>query len=93
VAPDNLRAGVSKAPRYEEDGGLAILTPEQRRELVEIGEAAGFTGNLCTRQLPLAQRQAHIGDSTLADAIRDRLIDHAYKINLKGESLRKNKPI
>jgi len=32
-----------------------------------------------------------IGDPTLADAILDRLIHNAYKINLKGESMRKQK--
>ncbi|PUB79695.1 MAG: AAA family ATPase, partial [gamma proteobacterium symbiont of Ctena orbiculata] len=32
-----------------------------------------------------------IGDPTLADAILDRLVHNAYKINLKGESMRKNK--
>jgi DNA replication protein DnaC len=44
---------------------------------------------IVTSQLPLDQWHASIGDSTLADAIMDRLIHNAYKINLKGESLRK----
>jgi len=30
-----------------------------------------------------------IGDATLADAILDRLVHNAYKINLRGESMRK----
>ena len=32
-----------------------------------------------------------IGDPTLADAILDRLVHNAYKINLKGESMRKHR--
>ena len=34
----------------------------------------------------------YIGEPTLADAILDRLVHNAYKINLKGESMRKNNP-
>ena len=46
---------------------------------------------IVTSQLPIDQWHASIGDSTLADAILDRLVHNAYKINLKGESLRKTK--
>ena len=42
-------------------------------------------------QLPVDQWYAVIGDPTLADAILDRLVHNAYKINLKGESMRKQK--
>jgi hypothetical protein len=45
---------------------------------------------LVTSQLPLDHWHAFIGDATLADAILDRLVHNAYKINLKGESMRKN---
>jgi DNA replication protein DnaC len=73
-----------------DDWGLAKLTAEQRRDLLEILEDRhGTRSTIVTSQLPLDQWHASIGDATLADAIMDRLVHNAYKINLKGESLRK----
>ncbi len=43
------------------------------------------------RQLPTDQWYEAIGDNTLADAILDRLMHNAHRINLKGESMRKKK--
>ena len=40
-------------------------------------------------QLPTGQWYEAIGDNTLADAILDRLMHNAHRINLKGESMRK----
>ncbi len=42
-------------------------------------------------QLPTDQWYEAIGDNTLADAILDRLMHNAHRINLKGESMRKKK--
>jgi DNA replication protein DnaC len=42
-------------------------------------------------QLPLEHWHKVIGDPTLADAILDRLVHNAYKVNLKGASMRKQK--
>jgi DNA replication protein DnaC len=73
-----------------DDWGLATLTTEQRRDVLEIlEERHGSHSTLITSQLPLDQWHATIGDSTLADAMMDRLVHNAYKIHLKGESLRK----
>jgi len=73
-----------------DDWGLAILTTDQRRDLLEIVEDRhGSHSTIITSQLPMDQWHASIGDSTLADAIMDRLVHNAYKIILKGESLRK----
>jgi hypothetical protein len=70
--------------------GLAKLTAEQRRDLLEILEDRhGSRSTIVTSQLPLDQWHASIGDSTLADAIMDRLVHNAYKIKLEGDSLRK----
>jgi DNA replication protein DnaC len=75
-----------------DDWGLAKLTAEQRRDMLEILEDRhGLHSTIVTSQLPIDQWHASIGDSTLADAILDRLVHNAYKINLKGESLRKTK--
>jgi DNA replication protein DnaC len=73
-----------------DDWGLATLTAEHRRDLLEILEDRhGSRSTIVTSQLPLDQWHANIGDSTLADAIMDRLVHNAYKIKLEGDSLRK----
>lgn len=75
-----------------DDWGLAKLTAEQRRDLLEILEDRhGARSTLATSQLPIDQWHDMIGDPTLADAILDRLVHNAYKINLKGGSMRKRK--
>jgi len=73
-----------------DDWGLAPLTDEQRRDFLEIIEDRHGTGaTLITSQLPIDHWHETIGDPTLADAILDRLVHNAYKINLKGDSMRK----
>ena len=46
---------------------------------------------IVTSQLPLAHWHAYLGEATLADAILDRLVHNAYKLELQGESMRKKK--
>jgi DNA replication protein DnaC len=73
-----------------DDWGLVPLTAEQRRDLLEILEDRhGVRSTLATSQLPLDKWHDLIGDPTLADAILDRLVHNAYKITLKGASMRK----
>lgn len=73
-----------------DDWGLSKLIAEQRRDLLEILEDRHDNrSTIVTSQLPLDQWHHIIGDPTLADAILDRLVHNAYKINLKGESMRK----
>ena len=75
-----------------DDWGLTKLTDEQRHDLLEILEDRhGLHSTLVASQLPVDTWHKVIGDPTLADAILDRLIHNAYKINLKGESMRKRK--
>ena len=75
-----------------DDWGLVKLTAEQRRDLLEILEDRhGVRSTLATSQLPVEKWHTTIGDPTLADAILDRLVHNAYKIQLKGESMRKHK--
>jgi DNA replication protein DnaC len=75
-----------------DDWGLSKLNAEQRRDLLEILEDRyDCRSTIITSQLPLDQWHHSIGDPTLADAIMDRLVHNAYKINLKGESMRKGK--
>ena len=71
---------------------MAPLIDEQQRDLLEIlDDRFNVRSTLVTSQLPIQDWHQHLGDPTLADAILDRLVHNAYKINLKGESMRKRK--
>lgn len=73
-----------------DDFGLAALTEEQRRDLLEIIEDRYERRcTVVTSQYPVEHWHDLIGDPTLADAILDRLVHNAYRLNLKGESMRK----
>lgn len=75
-----------------DDWGTASLTEEQRRDLFEVIEDRyDRRSTLITSQVPINNWHQVIGDPTLADAILDRLVHNAYKINLQGESMRKKK--
>jgi len=77
-----------------DDWGLAAMTKPQRHDLLEILEDRhGLKATLVTSQLPVESWHEYIGDPTLADAILDRLVHSAYKINLKGESMRKKNTV
>ena len=73
-----------------DDWGLAPLSDENRRDLLEIVEDRhDCRATLITSQLPVEHWHEALGDPTLADAILDRLVHNAYKITLQGESMRK----
>jgi DNA replication protein DnaC len=73
-----------------DDWGLMGLDAEARRDLLELlDDRHGRRATLITSQLPVEHWHDLIGDPTLADAILDRLIHNAYRITLKGESMRK----
>ncbi len=75
-----------------DDWGMAPLTPEHMRDLLEVLEDRyGARSTVVTSQLPVAKWHGTIADPTFADAILDRLVHNAYKFNLKGESMRKTK--
>jgi DNA replication protein DnaC len=74
-----------------DDWGLTPMTDPQRRDLLEILEDRyGKRSTIVTSQLPVPAWHEVIGDPTLADAILDRLVHNAHKIELKGDSLRKH---
>ena len=73
-----------------DDWGLMKLNAENRRDLLEVLEDRhGSRSTVATSQLPFEEWNAVIVDPTLADAILERLVHNAYKINLRGESMRK----
>src|SRR3954470_504431 len=73
-----------------DDWGLAPLTSQQGRDLLDIVEDRHNRGStMVTSQLPVEHWHEIIGNPTLADAILDRLVHNAHRLTLKGESLRK----
>ena len=73
-----------------DDLGLAPMTAPERRDLLEVIEDRhGAASTIVTTQLPIEHWHENIRDSTIADAILDRLVHNAHKVNLKGESMRK----
>lgn len=84
---------LSKAPLLViDDFGLVSASGKQYRDLLEVLDDRHSQGaTLLTSQFPVNQWHELINDATVADAILDRLVHNAYRIELKGESLRKNK--
>jgi len=75
-----------------DDLALAALTDPERRDLLEVIEDRhGSASTIITSQLPVENWHEMIGDPTIADALLDRLVHNAHRINLKGESMRKRK--
>jgi DNA replication protein DnaC len=75
-----------------DDLGLAPMTDTERRDLLEVVEDRyGMYSTIISTQLPIKNWHEIIGDPTIADAILDRLVHNAHKIQLKGDSMRKKK--
>ena len=75
-----------------DDLGLAPLTDEQRRDFLELLDDRHEKGStIVTSQLSIKLWHEAIGDKTLADAILDRLVHNAYRLELKGDSMRKHR--
>ncbi|HXZ17478.1 MAG TPA: IS21-like element helper ATPase IstB [Roseiarcus sp.] len=76
-----------------DDWGPEALNADQARDLLEIVEDRYDRGSIIiTSQVPVARWHDLIGIPTLADAILDRVIHNAYRIELTGESLRRRRP-
>lgn len=74
-----------------DDWGLTAPDDEQRRDLLEIlDDRYQRKSTIITSQLPITHWHEHLNDATLADAILDRLLHNSIKMELKGDSLRKN---
>jgi len=75
-----------------DDWGPESLTSNQARDMLEIIEDRYDKGSLIiTSQVPINLWHNLIGVPTLADAILDRVVHNAYRIELPGESLRKHR--
>ena len=66
------------------------LSRSQAKDLLEIlDDRYGRGATLVATQVPVQDWHARIPDPTLADSILDRLIHNAYRLELKGDSMRK----
>jgi DNA replication protein DnaC len=73
-----------------DDFVLRPLLPEQTADLLEVIEdRVQRRSTILTSQLPVALWHAALGEPTLADALLDRLVHNAHRIELRGESLRR----
>lgn len=75
-----------------DDWGVAMLTDCARRDLLEIlDDRYNQRSTIITSQLKVDDWHDSIGDPILADAILDRVVHNAHKLDLSGESIRKSK--
>jgi DNA replication protein DnaC len=75
-----------------DDWGLKPLDAAARHDLLEIlEERYGRRSTIITSQLPVDKWHDVIGDPTYADAILDRLVHNAHRIDLTGDSLRRTR--
>lgn len=73
-----------------DDWGTHSLTDQQRLDLLELFEERyQRRSTIITAQLPVSGWHQMIGEPTIADAILDRIIHNAHRIELKGESMRR----
>jgi len=78
-----------------DDFGVSPMDLREAQELLEVIEdRAGLGSIIVTSQLPVDHWHEYLNNGTIADAVLDRLIHNSYRLNLKGESLRKkNSPL
>jgi DNA replication protein DnaC len=73
-----------------DDFGLTHFEKQQQMDFMEmIEDRHGKASTIIASQLPVASWYDVIGEETIADAILDRLVHSSYRIEIKGESLRK----
>jgi DNA replication protein DnaC len=75
-----------------DDFGIQPLDAQSRSVLMEIMEDRhGKSTTIITSQIPVSKWHEVIGEQTIADAILDRIVHDAHRIEMKGESLRKKR--
>jgi len=80
----------SRCPVAAQAGGPDRLTVTRRRDLKEIVEERyGRGSTMITSQLSIKSWHEVIGEPTFADAILDRIVHNAYRLDLEGQSMRR----
>ena len=73
-----------------DDWGIQKISAAQRNDLMEVIEDRhGRRSTLITSQLPIEHWHDYIGEATIADAVLDRLLHGAHRLNLTGDSMRR----
>jgi DNA replication protein DnaC len=85
---------LAKIAKYDllilDDFGVTPLKPDEINDLFEVVEERTLSGStIVTAQLPVKEWHAYLGNETIADAMMDRLIYSAHRIEMKGDSMRK----
>ena len=90
-ADGSLRHFLARLARIEvlviDDWAMAPLNESERREVWDHQTRS----TVLTSQLPVSRWHEQIGDPTIADGILDRLVHNAHRIDMRGESMRKNR--
>lgn len=77
-----------------DDFGIQPLDAQSRTALMEIMEDRhGRASTLFTSQVPVSKWFDLIGEQTVADAILDRIVHNAHRVEMKGESMRKKRKL
>ncbi len=75
-----------------DDWAMALLSQPERRDSGKSAKNVTRSASLIlTSQLPVTRWHEQIGDPTVADGILDRLIHNAHRIEMRGDSMRKNR--
>jgi DNA replication protein DnaC len=95
-ADGSLRSLLARLSRIDvlviDDWAMAPLAEVDRRDFWEICEDRYQSrSTVLTSQLPVARWHEQIGDPTAADGILDRLVHNAHRIEMRGDSMRKNR--
>ena len=95
-ADGSLRSLLVRLSRIDvlviDDWAMAPLSEPERRDFWEICEDRyQVRSTILTSQLPVSRWHEQIGDPTLADGILDRLVHNAHRIEMRGDSMRKNR--
>jgi DNA replication protein DnaC len=95
-ADGSLRSLLLRVSRIDvlviDDWAMAPLSESERRDFWEICEDRyQVRSTILTSQLPVSRWHEQIGDPTLADGILDRLVHNAHRIEMRGDSMRKNR--
>ncbi len=88
---------LAKIARFDvlvvDDFALGPIREQERQDLLEVLEdRQGLRSTIVTSQVPVKQWHDYLGEPTVADAILERLVHAAHRIELKGPSRRKPKP-
>ena len=75
------------------DWGHVSLDAQASADVMDVvDDRAGLRSTIVTSQLPVSEWHSLIADASIADALLDRLVHRAVRIELKGESMRKEAP-